>query len=113
MMSGDDPLHSMHASDADLERSLAIDCEMVLVQGGRSALARCCVVNYLEEVMLDLYAAPPAPVVEPPAAPAAPAAAPPALVVAPAPLPALAVAPLPPAPAPAAPARSAQWAPAI
>ena len=52
----------MSTSDADAP--LALDCEMVLVEGGGSALARCCIVSYDEEVRLDSFAAPPRPVTD-------------------------------------------------
>ena len=49
---------------ADWSEAVAIDCEMVMIEGGGSALARCCVVAWNEEVLVDTYCAPPANVID-------------------------------------------------
>ena len=45
--------------------AVVVDCEMVLCQGNKSTLARVsCVALHSEEILLDLYCAPPTPVVD-------------------------------------------------
>ena len=47
----------MNANAADLENAVAVDCEMVGLESGRSCLARVCIVSWHEEILLDSYVA--------------------------------------------------------
>lgn len=48
--------------EAMLQDAIAIDCEMVKTESQNSALARVCAVSWDEEVLMDEYVAPGAPV---------------------------------------------------
>ncbi|KAL1523771.1 hypothetical protein AB1Y20_018696 [Prymnesium parvum] len=58
------PLLPILSDASRLRDAIAVDCEMVRVGRGRKALARVCLVDWDERVLLHSFVAPPAPVVD-------------------------------------------------